>query len=234
MSFTVQQTGADQGFLKILSYGEPGAGKTRFIGSAEPKFKTLILSAEAGLLSLKDKKIDFVNINTWTDLIDIKEKLKTQKHQYNCVAIDSLTEVQRKCMIHILGGADKKPQIQDWGTLGDRMMNMITDFRDMPINVIMTALVDQAKDESTGEFRNLPLLQGSLQQKIAGYFDEVFFAYSKQAKLESGEVKYVYKVLTRNTGKHVAKDRSGKLADIEDPDFCQVHEKIFGSNKGKV
>jgi hypothetical protein len=77
----------------MLIYGSSGVGKTVFGSTAD---KVLFLDAEAGMMSVKDKKIDRVKIKTFQDVIDSYNFLKSGQHEYKTVVIDSLTEIQKK------------------------------------------------------------------------------------------------------------------------------------------
>jgi hypothetical protein len=223
----LQKTTNKQGHLNVLIYGEPGTGKTRFIGTAQPKFKTLIASAESGLLSLGDG-YDNIKVTNFEQLEEIWKHLQFEKHDYKCFAMDSGTEIQKICMEYILHKNKRdKAQMQDWGELGDKMARLIRTMRDMDIHFVMTALLDETKDEATGEVKAYPAFKGSLARQVAGYFDEVLFSYSTSKKNERGEIEAKYQLLTRNSGKYVAKDRSGKLPSVIEPDFTAMYNTIY-------
>lgn len=214
-------------YLNIFIWGDPGGGKTTFSGTVEYKAKTLILSAESGLLSLRNldgANIDYVTIDRFEKLEEVFHYLKNDKHPYQAVAMDSITEIQKVCMDKILEDEKiDKARIQDWGTLNSKMERLIRAFRDLPMHFIATGLAESEVDKTTGEVRIVPLLQGKFQKSIAAYFDEVFYAYTKQV---GDEIKYF--ILTKNSGKVTAKDRSGKLPQvIESPTFTKVYDLIF-------
>lgn len=227
MALNIQKTSSSAGFLNILIYGEPGSGKTRFIGTAEPRFRTLIASAEEGLLSLGEG-FEFFRVTKFEDLDEMLLMLQTKNPGYQCVAIDSGTEIQKVCMESILKKNGRaKAQIQDWGELGDRMSKFVRDLRDLKIHFIMTALMDEAKDETTGEVKVFPAFKGSIARTIGGYFDQVFMAHAFSKKNQDGTIQTVHQLLTRNSGKFMAKDRSGKLAHIVEPSFTAIYDTIF-------
>lgn len=223
-------------FIKMLVYGPPGSGKTTLGGSAALRVKTLIISAESGLLSLQNLKdesgntpdIDYTQIKSFADMEAAFHFLKNEKHSYQAVVIDSLTEIQRACRDAILETAKKDAmEIRDWGQLANKIERMVRAFRDLPMHLIVTALEDAETDKLTGEVKIWPALQGSVQKQLPAYFDLVLYAHSKEVG-EGVDRKTVHGVLTQNSGKYVAKDRSGKLPKVvESPSFGKLVDLIY-------
>lgn len=237
----IKELSDESGPLKILVYGAPGTGKTRFSFSGMPNYPTLILSAEAGLLSLKKVqrelgvKAKFWEITDLDSLSRARDYLYNMKHEYQVVAIDSLTEIQAICMAAILKKEGReRPEIRDWGTLNDKMVAIIRSFRDLPnISVIATALDEQIKDESTGEVKTVPLFQGRIQKTVAGYFDQVMYSFVAEKTDAEGKVTQHHRLLTRNNGKITGKDRSGMLPILVEPDFIKIHDLIYKRGESK-
>lgn len=223
-------------YLNVLIYGQPGSGKTTFAGTVQHKAKTLILSAESGLLSLrnlKDKEgkplnIDYVSLNNFGDIEEAFKHLHMEKHDYKAVVMDSGTEIQQVCMDYILHQERRdRPQLQDWGTLNNKMVRMIRSFRDLPMHFIMTALEETDTDQTTGEVRVTPQFQGKLGKTISAYFDEVLYAYTRMNGSDK-EKAIKYHMLTNNSGKFIGKDRSGQLPLVMDnPTFASMYDLIF-------
>ena len=77
--------------ITILVYGQSGVGKTTLIKTLPGK--VLILSAEAGLLSLRDTDIEYVDIHTMDDLTEAYTYIVSNITEYNCIVLDSLSEI---------------------------------------------------------------------------------------------------------------------------------------------
>lgn len=228
--------------LNMLVYGPPGSGKTRFTGTTKPRFNPIILSAESGLLSLSALKdangkpydFDFVKIENFDQLTEARQELRYGKHSYDTVIMDSITEIQQVCMDKILHDEKReKPEIRDWGTLSMRMISLIRDFREMNLNFIVTALSESRINEDTGISVAAPMVQGSLREKLAGYFDEVFYLHAKEDKDKDGNPIIKRAFQTQGSNKVQAKDRSGKLPLFAPPDFCKIYDRIFAAEENK-
>lgn len=227
--------------VKSLIYGPPGSGKTSFAGSMGKRIKVLGLSAEAGLLSLQNIRdasgktipIDYVEIKKFEDMDEAFRLLRHGKHEYEGVFIDSLTEIQKSCKDFIMEKTKKdQMEMRDWGDLAMKIERMVRAFRDLPLHVTITALEETETDKATGEIRVMPALQGSVQKQLPAYFDEVLYAFAKEAG-DGEERRIRHHLLTRNSGKYIGKDRSGKLpAVIVDPDWGKVFDLIIGKEGG--
>lgn len=221
---------------KILVYGPSGTGKTTLGGSMALRMKTLMISAESGLLSLRNLKdedgnppsVDYVTVGCFADMEAAYHHLKNAKHDYQGVVIDSLTEIQKVCKDAIMEQTKKDAmEMRDWGTLAHKIERMVRAFRDLPMHVIVTALDDAEADKITGEIKVWPALQGSVQKQLPAYFDLVLYAFTREVG-EPDARKTVHAVLTQNSGKYVAKDRSGRLPKvIDDPNFGKIFDAIF-------
>jgi len=218
--------------IKIIVYGPPGVGKTYFSSSAP---KALFVDVEGGTLSIKNagRQLDVVKVNKFRDIFEIHKFLASGKHEYESVIVDSLTELQKKSMDGIIEEAYRKDptkrdpdvaELRDWGKNTAQLRKAVRYFRDLPMNVIFTALAKESKDERTGEISIGPDLTPKLQNDVAGYLDIIGHMSAKDK--EDGIVR---QMLVQPTGKYMAKDRSGRLGKVVNaPDFRQILDVIEG------
>ena len=77
MAIQLKRTGdIAQNGVKLLVYGQAGAGKTSLIATLP---SPIVLSAEGGLLSIKDANLHFIEIKTIDDLQKEVKKASVSK-----------------------------------------------------------------------------------------------------------------------------------------------------------
>jgi len=209
--------------IKILVHGPAGCGKT--VLCATTGQKTLMVSAEAGLLSLKGAPVDMdvAVVKTIDEVTEIYEMLISEDHGYKWLTIDSVSEVGEVLLSE--EKAKSKDPRQAYGILQDEMTKLMRAFRDIPhLNVVMTAKQARLKDEYTGITTYVPSMPGNaLKQSVAYLFDEVF-----ALRVIEDEEKNEQRVLqTFRDVAYEAKDRSGLLDQYEKANLKHIHDKIY-------
>jgi hypothetical protein len=217
---TTDAAGATHG-VKLLVYSPSGVGKTTLCSTAPTP---IILSAEAGLLSLRKFKLPVIEIKTIVDLQEAFAWCQSSKEasHFQTICLDSLTEIGEV----VLANAKQlvKDPRQAYGELIEKMTMVIRAFRDLPNrNVYMSAQQEPMKDELTGVIQYGPSMPGAkLGPKLPYFFDEVFRL--SIGKMTDGTLfRYLQ---TQPDIQYVAKDRSGSLAAMEQPDLTVVFNKI--------
>lgn len=209
-------------YAKVVLYGPPGSGKTT-MGATFPD--VLFLSAESGLLSVRDRKIDVWEITKWEDLEEAFGFLRGGEHKYKSVVIDSLTEVQKKLNEHIVKKFSGKRRDyedlmsqSDWGYSIDRLRRMCRAFRDLPLNVVFIALdVTEITEQET--FTKPALSGKTLSDELMGWVDAVVYCAGPQ-KDEDGNTRYLGQTVA-------AKGRRAKIRVPADTKVPAVIELSF-------
>lgn len=200
--------------VKALIYGGSGSGKTVFGGTAK---NALFLSAENGLLSIKDKKPEYIEIKSLKDLRDAYKYLRDEKHAYTTVVIDSITEISDVIKCWIEKKYDRQMQIQDWGELKKELVNIFKSFRDLPLHVIIIAQDDRIVDAEQIH-RIVPSLDGKGAVAALPYHMDIV-GYTR---VDKGG----YKIETMSHPKYVTKDRSGLIGNDCPPDFEEWKNRV--------
>ena len=207
--------------VDVLVYGQAGAGKTTLITTLPAP---VILSAEAGLLSIAGSNIPFLQIN---DMGDLREAYKwlaesDEAKAFESVAIDSISEIAEVCL-----GKEKaiaKDPRQAYGEMQTVMAEVIRSFRDLPRHVLMTAKLEKAQDEM-GRILYAPSMPGNKTGQSLPYFFDLVLALRVEKDAEGVTQRAL---MTDSDGLWQAKDRSGKLDAWETPDLVAVIRKVGG------
>lgn len=219
--------------LKMLVYGPAGAGKTYLCSTCPDHSKTLIVSAESGLLSLREAgpNIPVAIVNGYSDVMAVLRELESKPDRFEWVCLDSISEIAETCLEQEFKRNSNKQKA--YGDMADTMLRILRDFRNLKCNVVMTAKEKSMVNEETGEVLFVPNMPGrKLPNSISYLFDEVFALTVKRNK-QTGEVERLLQ--TSISPMYVAKDRSGALDFHEPPDLNHISEKILSvlQPKGK-
>lgn len=213
--------------VKLLVYGQAGAGKTSLIKTLP---KPIILSAESGLLSIKGEELNYIEIKTMEDLKEAYDWLiaSDEAKIYESIALDSISEIGE-----VVLGKEKK-QTNDprkaYGAMQDQMMDVIRAFRDIPgKHVYFSAKLEKSQDEM-GKIMYNPSMPGkTLTQQIPYFFDEVL-----ALRVERDESGNIHRALMCETdGLWFARDRLGKLSQWEDTNLTNIINKLSGVVKNE-
>jgi len=214
--------------LKALIYASSGAGKTVLCTTGE--HPTLIVSAEAGLLSIKDAPgdISVTEVHNLDDVGAVYQHLTTDSH-YKTVALDSITEIGEQCLAEELAKAGKDPR-KGYGELITRMTALIKLFRDLPgKDVIMTAKIERIQDDSNRLLYS-PGMPGAKLGPALPYFFDLVCPLRVEKDSEGALHRWLQ---TATDGQYIAKDRSGQLEMFEEPSIAKVKAAILGSKSTK-
>lgn len=209
--------------IKCVLYGSSGSGKT-VMSSTAPN--PIIISAEKGLLSLADKDIDYIEVK------DVKSIGDAYKHcvssDYDTIVLDSLSEITVTALSEFKrnmiaeSATGKIDARQAYGKVAESIGTMIRNFRDIEgKNVILIAKERRYENEDNGLITFEPYMPGKVLPFDLPYLvDEVFCLQVNK----SGE-RYIQ---TSQSRTRPCKDRSGKLDEMEEPNFTDIFNKIVG------
>lgn len=201
--------------IKAVVYGASWSGKTVF-GWTAPK--PIFASAEGGLLSIAEKNPAFVEIKSLKDLSDLLDYLKNQKHDFETVIIDSISEINDIIKQEIERKTWRSMQIQDWGDLWKKIRSILRGFRDLPMHTLFIAQESNEKDEDKIE-KIVPSLNGKAATEIAYFMDIVGYLFIEKATGDR-------KMITSPNAKLLTKDRSNTIWNDTEPDFSVWVEKV--------
>lgn len=209
--------------VKILVYGRAGRGKT-YLCSTCPN--PIILSAESGLLTLAEYDLPYIEIRNFNDLRDAYTWARSshEARQFQTICMDSVSDIAETCLsAHQEKTKDGR---KAYGDMIKQMSDEIRNWRDLQgFHVYLSAKQERIKDEAAGVVLNGPMMPGNkLAQNMPYFPDEVF-----QAEIENQGMAGSYHYLRcKPDFQNEAKDRSGKLNEIEEPHLGKIIHKITG------
>ena len=208
--------------LKLLVYGQAGAGKTSLIPTLP---KPVILSAEGGLLSISGHDIPFIEVTSMDALREAYSWLLSsdEAKQFDSVALDSISEIAEVCLSKEKSIA-KDPR-QAYGEMQTTMAELIRSFRDLPKHVMMTAKLEKAQDEM-GRMMYSPSMPGNKTGQSLPYFFDLMLALRVEKDAEGVSQRGL---MCDSDGLWQAKDRSGKLDAWEGADLGAIITKLGGA-----
>lgn len=239
--------------LTIMVYGESKVGKSTFAVTAP--YPRLMLDVEGGhrFLPINVKYWDpmteeppqadgtwdttVVTVRDYDVVIKAFQWLQSGKHQFKSLIIDSISELQVKCMDNIAGTEQMK--MQQWGELLRHMGALLRDLRDLTMHptqpleaVILTAMARKGQD---GVYR--PYLQGQLAIQ-APYFYDILGAITVETEPNPDPLQPPYKVrkmYVERTPEYEAGERVqgrlGKVVQQQDLGVERMLDMVFGEKK---
>lgn len=211
--------------MKFLIHGPAGAGKTRLCATTgEP---TVIISAESGVLSLREFDIPVIEVKSLDQLYEAYDfVVNTEEGQaFKWVCLDSISEIAEVVLNHEKKTA-KDPR-QAYGALAEKMTDLIRAFRDLPgRNVYFSCKQERSKDEQSGAMLYFPSMPGNMLKQGVGYFFDFVFALRVEKDAEGNPTRWLQ---TSRDFNFEAKDRSGALDMFESPDLSAIAAKVTSS-----
>lgn len=228
--------------LSVLVHGSAKAGKSWF-GSTTPAPR-LILDAEGGSRFTPGRKIIWnpiserppecdgswdtclVYVHDFLTVLKAFEWLNSGQHCFESVTIDSISEVQQRCVDAIAGTDQMKTQ--DWGTLLRTVSSVIRQFRDLtthPRKPLQAVVMIAMTREYDGKWK--PYVQGQLATVLPYYVDLCGYLFVQQ--LEDGTS--VRRLLCSPHPQFEAGERvGGALNDVVDnPNIVTMLDAVFGA-----
>lgn len=241
--------------FSFLLHGGSKKGKTRLAATA-PK-PMLILDAEGGSRFLNRPlagqttawrviewdvaqyappiydgtwDICVVYVRNYQTMLSAYAWLDSGQHPFESVVVDSLSEVQQRCIDGLVGSNPMKTQ--DWGTLLRELSGLVRKLRDLtfhqtrPIQCIV--LIAMSKQQ---EGRWTAFAQGQLQTALPYYIDAIGYldVLLMDDGTGTGQTAPKRVLLLSPMPQYEAGDRTGQLPSyIVDPDIEQMINTIHG------
>lgn len=219
--FTTTRQAATINGVKVLVHGRAGSGKTPLATTAP---NPVILSAESGLLSVRNTDFPVILIRSIKDLDDAYYFLTSspQGRQFWTICLDSISEIAEVCL------SEEKSKNKDprraYGEMQDQILIQLRKYRDIDRHIYFSAKTGWVKDEVTGSMLWGPKMPGQqLGPALPYLFDEIFSL--EVATTPEGRV-WNY-LRTQRHPHYESRDRSGALDPFEEPNLTKIFDKIM-------
>jgi len=211
------------GSIKAMCYAPAGYGKTKLCATAP---SPLIISAENGLLSIKDEGIPYIEV---TSLADFREAFlfvseSADAKSFQTICIDSITDIAETALTELK--KEVKDGRQAYGQLGEEMLAEMRKWRHLDTkHVYMTCKQDRQVDTTIGAVQFVPTMPGNMLPKQLPYWGDELFALRIIPDKDGVQQRFIQ---TQPDMAYFAKDRSGRLNTFEPPNLTDIFNKIIG------
>jgi hypothetical protein len=172
--------------INMIVFGPQKSGKS-WLGDTTPAPR-LVLDAEGGSRFTSSSKVMWdplrsapptpdgswetaiVYVRDYRTVLKVLEWLDSGKHPFRSVVVDSISEVQQRC-IDDISGINQMQQTQ-WGELLRKVSSLARNFRDLTMNAVrpLDAVVLIAMTKENNGIQR-PFVQGSLADTLPYYYD---------------------------------------------------------------
>jgi energy-coupling factor transporter ATP-binding protein EcfA2 len=224
-------------YARVLLYGPNGSGKTRIAASGPAH---LIIDAnEEGTRSVRSYPgVEVFPAKTWEDLVWAYWFLRSGEHEYQSFSIDTLTNMQAACLVHVLKeGVDRDPikdpampQGKDYQKVNTLMKKFLIWYRNLPMHCTFIAQEKQVDTEEGLETMHVPDLSPGARGTAMSCVDFMGHVRQREVRAVNKKTKKEVKrwktvMLIGPDDQYVTKDRSNMLGRfVVEPTMPQIIE----------
>lgn len=246
--------GVDTEFLRVMSVGESGEGKSIFASSfPTPGF---IFDFGKEVISYRGKDFDYeqyeLSPKGWLkyerDFVTFTKCLKEGKRfpdekgvqkegKYKTAVVDNVTAMTDVCMTQALQ-LDPKRSLTGgpiwnvhYGLVKNLMEGRLRQLLNLECNLVLIAHLEIISDKETGAIIGVePSMTGSLGVDIPSYFHEVYYHTHRK---EGGDTKWFLQTVPvgRNHGRSRASGKERLLPDMVENDYNEIIAYLTGKKK---
>lgn len=213
---------AQQNGVKCLMYGCAGTGKTPLIGTCP---RPVAVMTEAGALSVRNQNFPCFQAFTGKEIMEFFDwaHRSNETKNYDTIAVDSLSQLAEIILKEEL--KQNKDGRKAYGEMARAVMHIAETLFFMPKkHIYLISKLVEEKDEK-GVMTKRPLFPGNkLTADLPHLFDEFWYIGKQQVP---GQPQPVLAIRTKETFGIVARDRSGKLQELEQPHLGNLFNKCM-------
>jgi hypothetical protein len=248
--------------VKALIVGPAGVGKTSLLRTLDPA-RTLFVDVEAGDLAVQDVPVDTLQLDDWTTARDIACRISgpnksfpptacySQAHyeaiggaleslnKYETLFVDSITAISRlsfrwaEQQPESLSERSGKKDVR--GTYGLHAREMIAWLNRLQhsrgMNAIFVAILEKVTDEFNHAEFQIQLEGSKTGRELPGIVDQIITM--QFIDFGDGVPVRAFVCTSPNPWGYLAKDRAGRLQQIEKPHLGELIAKLVGAGEHK-
>lgn len=203
--------------FRFMIYGNSGIGKTQLIGTVSGT--PLVLNTDKGMKTLTKSTIDFVSANTWPEVVEFLQFMKTKECQskYDWIVFDSVSAMMDLLFVDLQDNK-KLTGFDLWREYGNFVTKFLRVLRDQQDYHTLSIFECMDKEDESGKSVKAFAVQGQVGGRIPNFYDEVF-----ALRLDKSGNRILQ---TNSVPGWISKDRSQLLAPIEPADLSLIMKKL--------
>jgi len=221
-------------YLNVLIYGEQGTGKTTIAGTF-PGPVCFIDCNEEGTLSVRGLGHKRFKVRKFETLEGIYWYLRTRKHPFKTVVLDTTTQLADIGMEKVLEEDDHRglPIRKHWGQNTSLMKTWLIRFRNLDMHTVFIAQLRRLDEDDLDDDEShtkVPMMSPAVRASLGAGVDIIGYTFIKEVEREvkgKTTVGYSYRMRIGPSSDILTKVRVPKgtkyPAVIENPSF----EKLF-------
>lgn len=212
---------AQQFGVKCLTYGGPGMGKTPLIQTAP---RPVLCVVEPGMLSMKNSNIPAWEAHKPEQIDEFFDWLfrSNDAKQFDTVGIDSISQLAEIFLTQEL--KRNKDGRKAYGEMSRRVMDIVNGLYYLPQKHVYL-IGKQAMVDVNGSQEKRPYFPGQdLNVKVPHLYDEILHLGRYNVP---GQPQPVVAFRCNETYGVMARDRSGKLNELEPPNLGDIFKKCM-------
>lgn len=184
--------------VKMMVYGQAGAGKTTFALSAP---KPLLLDFDNGVKRVNTAhlgdSIGIVQVTDWKEIIDLLNYNREELRDFDTIVVDTIGKMIDYIISYRCGG--RNPQIKDWGTINNDFKWFTSSLSLLRKNIVFVAHRDTRKEGDNTVF--VPALREKNYNSIVTELD--LLGYLEMRSENGHQVRTItFSPTCRNDGKN--------------------------------
>jgi hypothetical protein len=248
--------------VKALIVGPSGVGKTSLLRTIDPE-RTLFIDAEAGDLAVQDLAVDTIQIDDWPTARNLACRIGgpnpsypptacySQAHyeaiggaldnldKYQTLFVDSITAISRSS----LRCAEQQPEAfsdrsgrkdvrSAYGLHAREMINWLNQLQHARgMNVIFVGILEKVVDDFNVATWQLQMEGAKTGRELPGIVDQIITM--QFVDFGDGKPVRTFVATSPNPWGYPAKDRAGRLEQLEEPHLGKLIAKLVGPGERK-